>query len=515
MPTLWETLIANALIGTDRQPPQLPTGEGPLQALLSQVSLEPEATLLQSAGILASYQQAGQCPISGSGTVPSPCSAETLSQCSDRTHHHLQTILNGEYKAVLPELLGLMAQAKQLVPPAALPALLDQGRGQTELRSRIQAVIGERGRWLAQHNSMWAYAVGQPLPHTEAGEIDQQAVENLWKTSDPPLRIDLLKTFRSLKPQAAQEMLNTTWKQEKAKDRATFLALLHANLSLADEPFLEIALNDRAQDVRTQAGTLLAGLPDSQYGQRMADRVTTYVQFEDNTVTVQLPKEDGSWKQEGLEPIPGQFGKRASLLSQIVAAVPLGKWSGEPASLIRIVESHQHGAAVLAGWTLAAQQQAHGTWAQALSQYWLSQPKAESLIEAQLIFDLLPAPDLETQLENWLQSMKSDSAVWKEALNHLTSLGPSPSFEFSRKIWAWVKSDLYPQLTQTKRAYQMRSQLQSLAHYLHPEIIHEVDAYLNTLDMEVLSNYHQDSLLNWRDTLNFRQEVWSAFDIAF
>lgn len=513
MPTLWETLVANALMGTDRQPPQLPTGEGSLQALLNQVSVEPEATLLQAAGILASYQQAGQCPLSESGAVPHPCSVETFPHCNDRTHHHLQTILSGEYKEVLPELLHLMTCANQLVPPEALPALLDKGRGQTELRFSIKAVIGERGRWLAQHNPTWAYAAGQLLPQTEAVEIEQQAVENLWKTSEHPLRVDLLKTFRSLNPRAAREMLSTTWTQEKARDKATFLELLQPHLSLADEPFLEAALADRAQDVRAGASTLLASLPSSQYCQRMAEQAQTYVQFADNTVTIHLPKDDGSWKSEGLAPIPGKLGKRASLLSQIIAAVPLEGWSGDPFLLISIVKTHQHGAAVLDGWTLAAKQQAHVTWAKALLSYWLSQADPEVFKEATLIFDLLPALELEAQLEGWLNDLKSNSLFWQGTLTHLALFGPPPSLQFSQRVWALVEADLYQQLSHAKHAYQLRSQLQSLAHYLHPDIVDEVDDYINTLDIYTLSTYHQDSLLRWRDTLHFRQAMWSEFEI--
>ncbi|WP_299491406.1 DUF5691 domain-containing protein [Acaryochloris sp. IP29b_bin.137] len=380
------------------------------------------------------------------------------------------------------------------------------------MRSSIQAVIGERGRWLAQQNSLWAYAVGRPLPQTDAGEIDQEAVENLWKTSNTPLRIDLLKTFRSLNPDAAREMLSTTWKQEKAKDRATFLDLLQPNLSLADEPFLEAALCDRAQDVRAEAGRLLAYLPDAQYCQRMAERVPTYVQFGDNIVTIQLPQEDDVWKNEGLAPLAGNRGKRASLLSQIVAAVPLGRWAGNPSALINTVESHPHSAAVLEGWTLAAQRQAHVTWAQALIQYWLRQPEATILPKAQFIFDLLPVEDLETQLEEWLNGFQSDAAVWEDALNNLASLGPAPSLELSERLWIFIKTNLYQQLRRAKQAYQVRSHLQSLAHYLHPDLVHEIDAYIHNLEIEVLSTYHQDSLIQFRNTLHFRQALWSTFD---
>ena len=51
-----------------------------------------------------------------------------------------------------------------------------------------------------------------------------------------------------------------------------FLSVLADGLSLADEPLLEAALDDRAAEVRSWAAYLLARLPGSALGQRMAER---------------------------------------------------------------------------------------------------------------------------------------------------------------------------------------------------------------------------------------------------
>lgn len=508
--TPWETVVANALIGTDRQPPQLPTGEGPLPELLSQVQSDPDATLLQSAGILASYQQAGQCPLSHVGQLPSPCPAESLSQCSDRTHQHLQTILSGEYREVLPELLRLIAQADQHVPAEMLPTLLNQGRGQTDLRPSIQAVMGERGRWLAQHNSAWAYAAGQALPQTETGEVDQEAVENLWKTSDQPLRVDLLKTFRSFNPDAAREMLATTWKQEKAKDRATFLAALQAHLSLADESFLESALGDRTQDVRACAGDLLAHLPESQYCQRMSERVKTYVQFEGGTVNIQLPTDDGSWKNEGLQAQSGQLGKRASLLQQILAAVPLKIWLDNPQPLIQAAHTHQHGAVLVQGWTLAAKRQANATWAEALIDYWLRQPDVEGCGQLFFLFELLQTQQIESLIQEWLAGLSSQSEKTSQCLV-FASLSPMLSPPFSQFLWDILKPEMGQLLAKLKNPSQVRSLVETVILHLHPIVADDVVAYLNTMDLTSLPTYQQDKWGEWQNLLQFRQAMWAEF----
>lgn len=518
MPTPWETLVANALIGTDRQAPQLPTSEGQLEILLSQVPPEPEPMLLQSAGILASYQQAGQCAFSQVEPLPNPCPKETLSRCSDRTHQHLQTVLNGEYKDVLCELLDLMDQAHQHVPAETLPALLDQGRGHTQLRPHIQNVMGERGRWLAQQNSVWAYAAGQTLPYTQAGEIDQEAVENLWKTSDYSLRIDLLKTFRSLKPQAAQEMLSRTWKQEKAKDRATFLTILTTHLSSEDEPFLEVALCDRAQDVRATASDLLARLPDSQYCQRMTAQVQTYVQFEDNILSITLPQDDGSWQNEGLSRPSGQLGKRGSLLMQIVAAVPLNFWLGDVDTLIQTAQAHQQADALIQGWTIAAQRQVNSSWIKPMIGYWLKHPSEKQTVDPiDSLIKLLPTEQIEPLFLEWLVESSSPAEKAKKYIR-LAQWGPLFSPHFSQVWWETLEPDLNLLLANTANFSQARSPFATLrslfdtvSFNLHPIIADDVIAYLSNFNSDSFSTYQQNSLMLWQKTLEFRKSIWAEF----
>lgn len=518
MPTPWEKLVAHALIGTDRQTPQLPTDEGQLEILLSQVSPEPEPMILQSAGILASYQQAGQCAFSQVGPLPNPCPEETLSRCSDRTHQHLQTILNGEYKDVLCELLDLMSQAHQYVPAETLPTLLDQGRGRTQLRPHIRAVMGERGRWLAQQHAVWAYAAGQTLPYTQAGEIDQEAVENLWKTSDYSLRVDLLKTFRSLKSQAAREMLSRTWKQEKAKDRATFFAILTTHLSVEDEPFLEAALHDRAQDVRATASDLLACLPNSQYCQRMTAQVQTYIQFDDNTLSIQLPQDDSSWQNEGLSRPSGPLGKRGSLLMQIVAAVPLNFWSGDVDTLIQTAQAHQQGDALLQGWTIAAQRQVNLSWIKPMIGYWLKHPSEKQTVDPiDSLIKLLPTEQIEPLFLEWLVESISPAEKAKKYIR-LAQWGPLLSPHFSQVWWETLKPDLNLLLanpanfSQARSPFAMlRSLFDTVSFNLHPIIADDVIAYLNHFNSDSFSTYQHNSLMLWRNTLEFRKAIWAEF----
>ncbi|NEP55372.1 MAG: hypothetical protein F6K65_43960, partial [Moorea sp. SIO3C2] len=120
----WNTLVGNALMGTERQPPQPPGAavtEDPLTKILSQLSWQkPERSILSAAGVITLYQQAEQPPKTTDCEASVPCVEETFAYCSPQTARHLDTVLT-EHTAILPECLRLMAQAQQCVPPELLP----------------------------------------------------------------------------------------------------------------------------------------------------------------------------------------------------------------------------------------------------------------------------------------------------------------------------------------------------------------------------------------------------------
>lgn len=149
-----------ALLGTERQPFQLPNISGNLGNCLSQLSTRPnESALLSAVGIVSLHQRVGWLPEVRSVTQVESCSSEDLHRCSPRAARCLQQILEGQFPHLLSEWLEKAVLAEQRVPEMLLPALLDKGRQQRELRSFVLPVLGQRGRWLAAQNSDWNYAV--------------------------------------------------------------------------------------------------------------------------------------------------------------------------------------------------------------------------------------------------------------------------------------------------------------------------------------------------------------------
>ena len=154
-------------------------------------------------------------------------------------------MLSDEFRELLPEWLAALAAVNKRVPEELLPSLLAHGKSNDALREAINQVIGVRGVWLAAQNSDWDFVIGK---------LD----ESVWETGSRLQRLALLEKLRASDSARARELVAETWSEEKPEDRAAFLTTFITGLSLADEPFLEAALDDRRKEVRKAAADLLA-----------------------------------------------------------------------------------------------------------------------------------------------------------------------------------------------------------------------------------------------------------------
>ena len=80
---------------------------------------------------------------------------------------------------------------------------------------------------------------------------------------------------RRTDPAGARELLEAEWDTVSAKVRAEAVQALRHSPSLADEPLLERALDDRAKTVREAAARVLDLLPGSARALRTADAAPT------------------------------------------------------------------------------------------------------------------------------------------------------------------------------------------------------------------------------------------------
>ncbi|ACY97416.1 DUF5691 domain-containing protein [Thermomonospora curvata] len=350
----WAEHVSTALLGTRRRPvPALavrlaPEDDGESAPRSSHggaggipAGADPAGALLEQAAVLTVQRRAGRRAGSAAEhAVIAPAPAETLPVVPPAAARRLAQILAGDRLPLLPQWLQAAAERGFRVPPALLPDLLERGRADRSLRPAIMRAAGRRGVWLALHNTDWAYLVN------EGGDLGDDD-PRVWRTGTRSRRIAYLTRLRGRDPGAARRALADSWRSEPAPDRAAFLATFARGLSPDDEEFLEKALDDRAKDVRQVAADLLAELPGSAYGRRMAERAKSCVRVEEHVaegrrhvrIVVELPHaHDEGMARDGIPFHPaGSFapaggsgapvGTRAGWLREILARTPLETWT--------------------------------------------------------------------------------------------------------------------------------------------------------------------------------------------
>ncbi len=250
-----------------------------------------------------------------------------MSPAADR---RLARMLSGEHPDLLAEWLTAAVARGRRAPAPLLPALLDRARRVSptdpELRRLAALAGGSRARWLAELTRDWAFVT----THTVPGD-------DTWRLGDGAQRRGYLTALRARDPGAARELITGNW-DAAGPERVMFLAVLADGLSLADEPLLEAALDDRAAEVRGWAAYLLARLPGSALGQRMAGRALGCLRLAGGISGTHLvaspPAEcDAALRRDGIT--AGQGAGRARLASQahlmleVIARTPLDTWTGE------------------------------------------------------------------------------------------------------------------------------------------------------------------------------------------
>ncbi|MFF1320597.1 DUF5691 domain-containing protein [Streptomyces chartreusis] len=380
-PSAWEELVTAALLGTERRtPPGCPPGR------------EAPVALLDAAAVETVRRRAGLRPARAADR-PQPAPADPRPALPPAAARRLAMLLadrpgagGGGRRGTAPDLVELLpewlarANDRGLAPPPeVLPALLDAARGRTDLRPAALTFAGPRAVWLARLNPDWRFALratpggGAALPHLD----DAAKVQQLWQEGLFAERVALLSAIRAREPEAARELLVTTWATERAEDRLMFLDSLRMGLGPQDEPFLEQALADRSRNVRATAAELLSALPGSALAGRMAVRAGACVALDHTgdapTITVEAPHEcDAGMERDGVvAKAPAGRGERSWWFGQLVEATPLGTWAGRlggrtPEEIVALPVTDGWQAELHAAWCRAAVRQRDAGWARAL-----------------------------------------------------------------------------------------------------------------------------------------------------
>jgi hypothetical protein len=354
------------------------------------------------------------------------------------------------------------------------------------LLDAVLALTGERGRWLAAQHPDWDYVLGA-------------TDETAWETGSPAARLALLRRVRAADPNRARGLLNQTWPEESPDDRATLLGVLETHLSMADEPFLEMVLDDRRKEVRQRAADLLVRLPTSRLVQRMIARAQPLLAFRGGwrpRLDVTLPAAcDKAMIRDGIEPKPSAaLGEKAWWLCQMLGAIPpsvwCDAWNTTPPVLIKAAAKHEWERVLLDGWRTGAQRSQDAQWAEAMVRDW-----------PELAVLLPPA-----RREAWvLELLKHNAEPLRHdhpALGVLSACHHPWSVTLTRAVLAHL-----PRTFQVS-AWTIRSLFKEFALYIPPSLVPEVERMLSQVPAEV-SAQHQwaEAIDEFLAQLQFRYEM--------
>lgn len=507
--TLWQDITTAALLGTERQPFTPPSAPGDLGALLARLPADPEAALLGAAAAVSLARRAGTLPPVTDTPAPAPCPPDDLRVCEPRVAEGIALMLGGKHREALPEILLALAGTGRRVPAPLLPELLKQGRQSKDLRAVLLPVLGHRGRWLAAQNREWAWA-DQLL-------LETTAPEQVWAEGGREARLAALVQLRQADPARGRTLLQSTWASETADDRAAFVAALDAGLSLADEPFLESALDDRGKDVRRAAADLLACLPGSQLGQRMTARAEPLLVWKRRMlrsaeIEVALPEDcDASMKRDEIESKPpfASLGEKAWGLAQILAAVPAGhwseKWGQSPADILEAVTKNEWKQALLTGWQGAVKRFGNEHWAEALTLYYLKQ-KIHVPAEVLSAWERAEPSHVEAFLLRILRSNPERLQGQGPVLSLLQGLTGSWNADLSRTVVESIRRSAAQENTEDQRLW-------SLTHLLRgPAAFHATPALVDELsrgwpEAAPQWEFWQPHVHEFLTTLQFRHDL--------
>ena len=509
----WNSIVQRALLGTERATPAVADTPSELQSMIARVDpRDAERALLASAAIVAAYESAGRLPVraTSTSTNAAPLESDDQPAAPPRVARFLTTMLGGVNSEVLREWFRLVAARGWRVPTTMIPALLEIGTSAGYLRTFMLPVLGARGRWLATQNNDWRWAAGHP-------EMDDAALRAGWEIGTPDERASILATARARDAALGRALVESTWEEEAPTQRAALLAHFGTNLSLDDEPFLERALDDRRQEVRRYAASLLCHLPTSALATRMAERAKAALQWKPRhlmkgpELVVDPPTElDDATLRDGLAKKPPQgMGERAWWLAQIVATVPPRVWSetwqATPHAIIAAAFKGDWRKELTAGWAAAAVLHRDAAWAEAILASGFSLEKPTPI--APTLHSLLSVLSVE-QRETFVTRALRDAPTAEQVVTLVAAADHAWSDHFARTVLDWLRKRVRERSTAGPYEWHLREIIPRLAMQVPPALAGATDGWPASEDAGAFAK----ALDQFISVLTFRRELAEELD---
>ncbi|HZW07196.1 MAG TPA: DUF5691 domain-containing protein, partial [Phycisphaerales bacterium] len=196
-------------------------------------------------------------------------------------------------------------------------------------------------------------------------------------------------------------LVASSWKADGADERRKFVEVLGEGATVADEPFLEAALDDRSKLVRQAAARALSLVDGSRLVARVEGIVKGAVRVEESkkgllrktvrTLAIEPPKAwDKGWERDGLEEKPaGKIGQRAWWLQQALALYGPRRLAAllamDYAALLEALREHEYGDEVVGGLREWAPARQDAEWLVALAEFELKNEKTPTMGVLQLL----------------------------------------------------------------------------------------------------------------------------------
>jgi hypothetical protein len=403
-------------------------------------------TLLTEAAACGLRARAGWRPREHAGSL-TPCPADERPVAPAPAIGRLRMLLAERDAGLIEEWATLAVSHAVRVDGASAPILLDWWTGQPKRPAAVFAALGQQGDWLASLNPDWAHRAPRTGVPPDA--------ESRWQLGSNAERITLLTSLRRLDPARALALVASTWETDAAPERQKFLEVLREHASMADEPFLEAALDDRSKIVRRHAATVLLRVPGSRWRQRMTAAARQFISVQSSglirkktAITLSPPEAfDPAWERDGIEPQPPKgIGPRAWWLRLILTAADLALWTEltglPPAGVLEALQGDDFAGDAVAALVDAARLAEDPDWCAALARHLLRQ----SPVQIDVIGALLQALGEAEAERLTLEIAAVDSLGTIERWVAIAAIDRPWSFELSRDLMTMM-SNHTPNLT--------------------------------------------------------------------
>lgn len=471
VPTVnWPETVGQFLIGTAR-------GKGSEVEALNDAAM---LTAMRRAGYVGA--PSGLSPVEGAETdtlPPFDAGAQDLKRCLD------------EGEPLVQEWCRLAAARGWRVPEIRLAEVIDFVRRHPQTRDAVRPVLGERGLWLAAQNPSWAKLFSL------APEIDADEARRIWDEGTVAERKAVLVALTRKDPALRRELIESSWKQEPAKNRVEFVEAFGEGIWPEDEPFLTRCLADRSMDVRFTAALCLSFVRENPVAVEIFEVAREFVKFGPPMQIGAPEMDDARLDRFGIASVKGpvKLDERLSRLTRLVSLVAPWRWESDgdrPASLTaRFAVQDQRGHALRRGLLLAARFHQDAGWATALVE-----SENPQTLDGDAPLHLIPR-EAQERIARALWASGNPHAPYRFASLALTGKPWSP--EFTRWFMDQMKREL---LAQQSRVYE--GSLRPAAYFM--------DLGAAQLPYLEPAPAWRNAYETWQRVLDLRRSIHSTFE---